>query len=307
MTRLFLRLYTWFDYSLILPLIALLPIKIGRRLASLRGTLYFKYNRDWRTFTFGDNDLFDRTFKSYRQIRPKDSEPQIRELVRQRYIYQSLEEYEAHLVINGRFQKQVIRFENTEPVKHLLTTNANIVFITGHFGASLEAVTQLKYFGVPVLGMSSSITRDDRVHPSITRFYDKKYRAIAKYLNGGDVIDIEGNAKQFYRFLRQQGSLIIIADLPPASSNEEPIYRRFFHEDRGFASGPTKLAQSANTQLVPFVCFYENGGYVMRFGAPGNEPYQFLEQEFGSRPHMWWAADILPLLPIKEPRHPTAD
>lgn len=289
------NIWTGIDYGGVLPFFGIFPYRVGRALAYGRGCLNYHLKRDWRSFTFGDTGLYDRAYRAYKTIVPGLGEKEYKKLLRQRYAYQSIEEFEAALLAKGKFPGARVRYEGLEKVKEYVKQNPNVVFITSHFGNSLAGVSFLEVLGVPILGMSSNVTKNENVHRSITKLYEEKYKAIAKHLNGGDVIDIEGNRKTFMNFLKNKGSLIIVADLPPTRHNKIPAFRKFFGETRGFASGAAKFCESANTRMIPFVSFYEKGEYVMRFAPLDMEPYAFLQEQIAQRPSMWWASDLLEL------------
>lgn len=44
-----------FDYEVLLPLLARMPLLVGRRLAWLRGLLYAGLDQDWRNHAVGFN------------------------------------------------------------------------------------------------------------------------------------------------------------------------------------------------------------------------------------------------------------
>ena len=138
------------------------------------------------------------------------------------------------------------------------------------------------------------------VHPSISAFYRKKYAAMGRYLNGGEILHREGNMMKFTRFLKNRGIVVIVGDLPP-DSNEKPTVRDFLGASRGFASGPVKLSHLAKASFRSFVCEYQSGVYVVRFSEPHEEPYGFVEKAIRANPSTWWAADLLTLYPKIEP------
>lgn len=321
------NLWIWLDYGIFLPFLTLFPYKWGRSVASFRGYLYSLIKRDWRSFTFGDEGLWERTYKAYEEIYPNLSRDALLELVQKRYMYQSIEEFEGALLdrdrsdflqnLRSRFQIKfgmtgmTKKFEMTkkfgmtkyiglESVEERIAKNPHAVFVTSHFGSSILGITLLNRLKIPLLVMSSNVVEHEKVHPTITKFFLKKYRGIDRYMNGGEVLDIEGNGKRFLSFLKKTGSLVIIADLPPNNANEVPAWKMFFGRERGFASGAEKLAQSSGSEIIPFVCYFEDNNYVVKFGDFNKEPYSFLEEEIGNRPEMWWAADILGLLHKKE-------
>lgn len=291
------NLYIWFDYSIFLPFCAFLPLCIGRALCTLRGIVYFYLKRDWRSFTFGYDTLFERALQSYKEIFPKKNEKQYLDLAKKRYIAQSLEEYDAMLAIQGKFNGLHVCYHNEKPIVELMKENPHQVFVTSHFGSSIEAFIFLQIFQTPILVMTSNVTKHHRVHRSITKFYDKKYRSIEPFLHGGQMLDAEGNTKEFYRFLHQIGSLAIVADLPPGNAKNTKVEADFFGKKRAFAGGASRLANKMNTNPIPYVCYYEDGGYHMVFGDLDVNPYAFFESQIKKRPHLWWASDLLQSYP----------
>lgn len=276
-----------------MPFLTLLPYAWGRNAAYARGYLYGLLKRDWRCFTFGDDALWERTYRAYETLCPNVNHDERLELVRKRYINQSIEEFEGALLDKDRFGSMGVTYIGIESVEASLAKNGHAVFVTAHFGSSLLGITLLKRLGVALLVMSSNVVEHEKVHPTLTKFFLKKYRGIDRYMNGGEVLDIEGNGKKFLSFLKKRGSLVIIADLPPNSANEIPAWKMFFGKERGFAAGAGKLAASTDSEIIPFVCYFENNRYVVKFGDFEKDPYAFLEEEIGYRPEFWWAADML--------------
>lgn len=295
MKNLWIRL----DYGVLLPFLTFFPYKWGRNVASFRGYLYGLLQRDWRSFTFGDEDLWERTYKAYKEIYPDLSHDERLKLVQARYVYQSIEEFEGALLDKDKFSNIKVKYIGIKSVQEQIVKNPHAVFITSHFGSSLLGITFLKKLGIPLLVMSSNVVEHEKVHPCLTQFFLKKYRGIGRYMNGGEVLNIEGNGKKFLSFLKKRGSLVIIADLPPNNPNEMPVWKMFFGRERGFASGAQKLAQYTRGDIIPFVCYFEDDNYVIKFGDFNKEPYSFLEEEIQKKPQMWWASDMLGLLPTK--------
>ena len=129
------NLFIWLDYEVILYFLAFLPLSWGRYLAKLRGIFYFKKKRDWRSFTFKDYGLYNRVYASYKELLPQASNKKILELVKQRYIYQSYEEYEAALNILGKFIKIPVEYEGFENIERYVEEEKSIIFASGHFSS----------------------------------------------------------------------------------------------------------------------------------------------------------------------------
>lgn len=287
------RLWIVLDYGILLPLLARLPLAWGRRLAAWRGMLYARLRRDWRQFSFHDNDLYERTRQTMHLLLPEADDATLTQAVIRRYRMQSIEEWEAACMIIGRdISRWPVIYEGLEDTLKLLQNNPRMVFLTAHFASSILGIVLLQRLGIPLLVMSSNIVDDPSVHPWISRFYRQKYAAMGRYLNGGQVLDRENNTGKFVRFLKQGGALVIIGDLPP-SPHESATLRSFLGISCGFASGPSKLAKMERVPLVAFVCEFDAYSHHLHFSAPDQDPYAFIEQAIRRSPGAWWAADIL--------------
>ena len=286
-----------FDYALLLPLLARMPVPWGRYLATVRGRWYARWGRDWRQFSFQDIALRERTRQAYAEIRSHAGSEEIEHMVRQRYIMQSLEELEAAWVACRDLSHWPVEYIGLEPVRNVIKTHGRVVFVTSHFASSVLGTIHLRQLGVPVLGMSSNVVDDPRVHPAIGRFYRKKYAAMGPYLLGGSVIDRQGNSREFLRFLKQGGMVVIVGDLPP-EPQEKTHEVHFFGKVRSFTSGPLRMAAITQSPLLAFVCEYTSKGYRVTFSDPEKNPYALFENHIQKNPSAWWAADLLPLLPL---------
>lgn len=286
------HLYVRLDYEVVLPLLARMPNKVGRYGAKLRGILYFYLKRDWRSFTFGDFELWDNTYKSFREMFPQLGDREIVHLVKERYIYQSYEEFETAKILNRTYSKVPLEYVGKEWVEEYLLEKPNAIFATCHFG-SLVGQTNLQIFGKSMLHMGSSVTKQDCVHPSIREFYAKKYLIGNEYMNGGEIVDVEGNSKRFLKFVRQGGSLSAIADLPAPNVDKDAYWVNWFGKQRALAEGIHHISERNAVKIIGYVCYYQKGKYILKFAKPEENMYEFFENEIKNRPGMWWAADLL--------------
>lgn len=284
--------YIWFDYEVLLPFLALLPNRLGRYLAKLRGILYYYKKRDWRSFTFCDYELWSRTYRSYQQMFPDLDDKGVRFFVKERYIYQSLEEYEAAKINNRTYMNIPVEYRGTDEIGRYLKEHENVIFATCHFG-SIVGLINLHIFKRPMLHMASNITKQSNVHPAITQFYIKKYLVGNDYMNGGGIVDVEENNKYILRFIKNGGSLSSVADLPAANSEHEVFWAKFFGKQRALSSAIHRLSQKYDMKIIPYVCYYEKGKYIMKFASMDEDIYRFFEDEIRKRPGMWWASDLL--------------
>ena len=286
-----------FDYGYLLPFLARMPVRVGRGLAILRGWIYDSLARDWRQFSFADDGLLLRTHQTLAELMPHADSAAIRRAVRRRYAMQSLEELEAAWLSCRDLAHWPVEYVGLDAVLATLKAHGRAVFVTAHFSSSVVGTIHLHRLGIPVLGMSSNVVEDPRVHPAIGQFYRRKYAAMARYLRGGKILDRQGNAREFINFLKSGGAVVIVGDLPP-DPNEAPLEIRFLGKVRGFASGAARMAEIARAPLLSFVCEYTPRGYRVTFSAPQQQPYALIETHIANDPAAWWAADLLPLLPL---------
>jgi len=285
------------DYCYLLPFLARIPVRVGRGLAILRGWIYCSLERDWRQFSFADEDLLLRTRQALKELMPQANGAAIRRAVRRRYAMQSLEELEAAWLSCRDLSHWPVEYVGLDAVLAALKEHGRAVFVTAHFSSSVVGTIHLHQLGIPVLGMSSNVVEDPRVHPAIGHFYRRKYAAMAPYLRGGRILDRQGNAREFIKFLKSGGAVVIVGDLPP-DPNEEPLEVCFLGKVRGFASGAARMAEIARAPLLSFVCEYTPRGYRVTFSAEQQSPYELIEKHIANDPGAWWAADLLPLLPL---------
>jgi lauroyl/myristoyl acyltransferase len=286
----FQRQWIAWDYDVLLPLLARLPLSWGRRLAGWRGTLYTRLQWDWRSVIFQDNSRNMRIQEAMRLLLPEAGTSKIMQVMAQHFQMICIAEWEAACMISGDISRWPVVYEGLDDTLALLRDDPRVVFLSAHFGSCVLGSLLLQRLDIPILGMVSNIVDDPRVHPSITRFCRQQYAAMGRYLNGGQALNREGNASQFVRFLRRCGAVVIFGDIPG------PHIRPFLGSSCGLASGPVKLAKITHTPLMAFVCEFNNGSYYLRFSAPGEDPYTFIEQAIRRNPSAWWAADQLLLM-----------
>lgn len=296
------RIWITFDYGYLLPFMARLPVSLGRSLAIVRGWIYAFLGRDWRQFSFQDQELLVRTRQTLAGLMPGADATAVRRAVRRRYAMQSLEELEAAWLSCRDLSHWPVQYVGLESVLATLQSHGRVVFVTAHFSSSVVGTIHLRRLGIPVLGMSSNVVDDPRVHPTIGRFYRKKYAAMRAYLRGGKILDRQGNTREFIKFLKNSGAVVIVGDLPP-DPNETPLEISFLGRVRGLASGAARMADIAQAPLLAFVCEYTPQGYRLTFSVDGQDPYAFLEAQIKKNPAAWWAADLLPLLPLGQEKN----
>ncbi len=287
----FQRQWIKFDYNILLPVLARLPLPWGRRLATLRGFFYAIFKWEWRKFSFQDEGFDERTKVALGQILVKDNCFFVALAVIRRYQMYSIEEWEAACFIYGDdITRYPLVLEGFDSVMGSLKENSGIVFLSAHFGSCVLGSLMLQKFNMPIYGMVSNITDHPQIHPSIRCLFRRKYGALSRYLNGGEAMDREGNLREFVSLLKNGKAVVLFGDLPGSYS------RSFLGGECGMASGPIKLAKLADVPIVAFVCEFRKGSYYLRFSTPDKDPYKFLEEAVFRNPSAWYAMDQLPLM-----------
>ncbi len=292
------------DFSLLLPLLARLPMPLAYLLGVFRGWLHARLSIDWRTIAFGA-DLHRLTSASFRQILPDSPEENIASLVRKRYMAQAREEFEAHLVMADRIDGLKCSFIPGEEVLTRRAGGRGLVLLTPHFGSFFLGYAFLCRLGLCCNGMSSSITNDLRVIPEVQRYYFRKYRALEPKMNGGRILDQEKGMKPFYAMLQRGEMLLVLADLP-ASPTGVAMQANFLGARRVMAGGALRMARQTDSDIGSYVCRHVgNGEYRLEFGPfcschdekALDSIYHFFSDKIVETPGCWWGADLLQVLP----------
>ena len=91
-----------------------------------------------------------------------------------------------------------------------------------------------------------------------------------------------------------------VADLPAPDPKNECLWKNFFGKERAFSSGINRLSQKSDSKVIPYVCYFEEGRYIMKFADLEEDIYSFFEKEIIKKPGMWWANDLLETYTVKE-------
>lgn len=295
-----------FDFACVLPLISRLPIGLGHRLALWRGRLNAAIGRDWRSMALGFRHIRAQSALGYRQLPTTASETEIRQWVRQRFVAEARDEYEARLAAAHRLHELHCETVPSDALRELAQRDRGLVLVTPHYESFFLGIAFLARAGVRVNAMSSAVTHDPRVDAAVRRHFTAKYRGLDFHLNGGRTVDFETGTRQFYRMLRHKEILVILADAPVAPGGAEMTVD-FLGGPRRLSGGPLRMAQATGSDFGGFVCRHLAGKrYRLELGPIGpaadpgtpDEVYRFLSQAILANPGGWWASDLLPAMPL---------
>ncbi len=276
---------TQLEYSVLLPGLARLPVGLGGSFAALRGRLQAALHRDWRSFSHIDPDVDLRTCMAIERLLPHATADERAHLRQERYRAQAVEEWTAELLASERLPT------GPAPKIHPGPT----IYITAHFGASIEAASRIGNQR-PALLMTSDIVERPGIPTAICQHYQRKYAALRH-------CHAEAGLAPFVRELREGGSIIILSDLPGDKDNHT-IVSTPWGEAR-LAAGPRRLAERTGAALIPYVAaLTPDARLQIGMGEPvypqaqpdwHQAAYTDLIERIKHHPEQWWAMDLLPL------------
>ena len=294
------------DYGWFLPCIARMPLPIAYILSGVRGRINARTGRDWRSVALGSRHIYRQSLAGYALMQEAGAADGKRRWGRQRFESEARDEFEAGLVSAGRLNELTCKFAPNMLDTLRASRSRGLVLLTPHFDSFYLGIAFLaQAMGSRVNSMSSALARDPRVEPRVSAHFERKYRGLERYLNGGQVLDMEASLRPFYRMLEQSETLVVLADAP-VLPNGVSMKVHFLGAHRVLAGGALRMAQRTNSDLGGFVCRYQGKGCYeieMCHIGPAADPhtvaqiYEFFSQQILAQPGLWWAADMLPNLP----------
>jgi lauroyl/myristoyl acyltransferase len=311
-----LRLAHRADYRWFLPAIARLPLPLAYALSGLRGRFNAAMGRDWRSVALQTRHIQRQSLAGYALLPGASSVVERTQWCRERFETEARDELEARLVAARRLHELSCRFVPAGAELVCAGRTRGLVLLTPHFDSFYLGIAFLaQASGGRVNSMSSAVTQDPRVDPAVSRHFDRKYRGLEQYLNGGLVPDIEAGLRPFYRMLVNHETLVVLGDAP-VLPNGAAMTADFLGGPRVLAGGALRLAQRTGSDLGGFVCRCLGAGrYELEMCpiGPAGDPqtvarvYRFLSEQILAAPGLWWAADLLPNLPLEEVPHDRAE
>ncbi len=292
-----------------------LPLTWGFALARVRGKLNAVAGRDWRSVALGFRHIRQQSLAGFRQLPMQADDSQLKAWRDARFVAEARDEFEARLLANNRARELQCSFTPPGASRTCAARSRGLVLLTPHYESFCLGIAFLGRAGGVVNSMSSAVTQDRRVDPAVRRHFDEKYRGLENYLNGGRVIDMELGLRPFYRMLERNETLVVLADSPVLPGGAA-MSVNFLGGKRTLAAGALRLAQRTGSEIGGFICVPAGSGiYELRLCQPGpsNDPatidrvYEFMSAEILANPGGWWAADLLPFMPLTSPWRADAD
>lgn len=298
-----------FDYGVVLPMCAALPLSLGRTLAGLRGLINAAFDLDWRSLALRRRYVRGSTYRAMRQLRPGAS-PGVHAV--RRFIHYSREEWEANLFRRERHMRALSAASTVEglaPLQQMTNSGQGLVLLTMHFDSFCLGIVLLGLQGLKVHVMTSAIVEDPRLHPVVRRFFERKYRGMERYLNGGRMVHVERRPRYFYEALERGEVVVVLADLPPVRPGMHSAIVPFGGRRRRLTTGALRIAEKTGSAIGAFLCTHTSGNrYRVQCTAPFEadsdslmQLYAWFDRHLREMPDRWWAADLLGAMPEVEP------
>ena len=248
-----------FDFAQVLPLLARLPLPLGYALAQVRGRINGWTGRDWRSMGLGFRHIRHQCMRGYAQLSPTASLTTLKAWRQGRFVAEARDEYEARLIAGGRLQELPCEFEPPNALTHCQHRARGLVLLTVHFESFFAGVGFLGRSGAVVNLMSSAVTKDPGAQAPIQEHFERKYRGLERYLNGGKVVDMETGLRPFYAMLKRHETLVLLGDAPVLPQGASMTVD-FLGGPRTLAGGGLRMAQHTGSDMGAFVCVPQGAG-----------------------------------------------
>lgn len=291
-----------FDFGYFLPLMARLPLGLGKFLSVFRGYVCFIFDYNWKSEAIGFKYIRKGVFKMMKHLNPQKSDLYNWYLTLRRFTYESREEWQALL-----FAKPIIKkifsastFENIDVLNKTDTDKEGLVLVTAHLDSYAMGMVLLGINGTKVNIATNDFFGDERIHEDVSKHYYSKY-ANMEHLMNGKLLDPSLHKEHLYSSLSKGECVMFVSDVPGSKST---IHIPFVSKKFQMPLGAFHLANKTGSKLAAYVCIYEGlGKYKTVFLPPveifPDNPektmrpiYEFLESWILKYPDRWMASEI---------------
>ncbi|MDY0189357.1 MAG: hypothetical protein RBR22_01370 [Desulfuromonas sp.] len=289
------------EYWIILPLISCLPSRVAFFLFKLRGIVQYKLDFEWKTYTLQTPFMRAQTQDVIRQLVPQADPKAIQQLVKNRFIHESWDEYLNYLLPRPEMVS-ILDQVQIESLSELKTVNENnpIVFVSIHYDAFCLGLTALGYHGLNMNVVNTQGIENKEIPSAVRGYYQSKYRNMER-LMCGKMPYVEQSKKPFYVALNNGNCIGLMGDIP---GNKSTVYIDFLGKSLRLPLGAWKFARETGAQLSAVVCIREKGHqycvYTLSPYLPTEDPlesmrpiYKFLEKWIIDNPDRWTSSYLL--------------
>lgn len=293
------------DYAVLLPALGRLPVPLGLAAAYVRGAVQAVLDMDWRAIAVGFPYIRSRTLEAMRMIRPGEGKARawLRTLLR--FLHNSREEWQACVFGRPRLMQHIAARSTVEGIDRLLELQRQgrgVVMVGCHLDSFCMGMVLMGMKGLRVHIINTAAIEDPRIHPDVRAFFQKKYRAMERWLHG--LMDYhETDMPHFYRALERGEMVCLMGDVPGGKSN---IYIPFLGTRLRMPVGAWHMARRTKSLVGAFVAIHEGMGRYRVAILPPREidpespertlvpMYRYLEAWLWRMPQRWVSADLLP-------------
>jgi lauroyl/myristoyl acyltransferase len=285
---------------------AKLPLFLGHIVSQLRGKFNAWAGRDWAELSVGFPYIKERTEKASKILWPCADAHNI---AVKRYVTIAREEWHAAILQANKLPTLKLNLDALHKMLSSRDRERGLVVLTAHFDSFIVGMVGLGLCGERVSVTTSNVYQNNLVHPSVTDFFDRKYRSAEKYFQGGaGFVIVEKAMRHFYRALKRRETVVVVADAPSGEKGRG-IWMPWFGKERLLAEGGVRLAMDSNSQACAMLCVTQTDGSICWLCSDIVDPqqdalyagklYHFLEEQILAHPGCWWAAHLLDDYPIK--------
>lgn len=288
------------DFGVLVPLLARLPLFWGRGLAQARGVVCAVLDYDWRSTAINARYVRSRVFTMMRQLSIRTP---VRKTV-QRFINNSLEEWQSCLFRHPKKMDRIARkchIDHLETYQRLAGKNQGIVMVAHHFDSFCMGMVLMGMKNLKVHCINTRGIEDPRIDPEIRSYFQTKYRCMERWMNG-KMPYYEDGMQIFYDKLQQGEMVVLMGDVPGRKSG---VKIDFMGKKFRLPLGAWHMATKTDSLLGAYVTLGFSGGRYCTVCIPPYSPdpydpegslmpiYEFLESWTRACPEKWVASDLL--------------
>lgn len=291
------------DYAWLLPTLARLPLQAGQGLAHLRGLLYAAMDYDWRDQALGYPYVRARTRQAMDALSPQTSVARRIYKTALRYLHHSREEWQACLFRRRAMERiqQCSRIDCLDSLQAIHQQGRGVVMVSCHLDSFCLGMVLMGMHGLPVNVINTVMIEDPRIHPTVRRFFQNKYRAM-EHRMGGRMPYYQTEMPYFYDVLKAGQIVVLMGDIPGSKSD---CRIDWLGKPFRLPLGAWHMARQTDSLITAFVCLHEGPGRYRIVMPPPVEIdpqspentlkplYAFMEDWIRRYPERWISADLL--------------
>ncbi|WP_028323410.1 lysophospholipid acyltransferase family protein [Desulfatirhabdium butyrativorans] len=293
------------DYRRVVPLLGRLPLAVGQAAAMLRGLVQAACDYDWRSIAVGFPYIRSRTYTAMGMIRPEKGRMWKIRKTAERFMHNSKEEWQACLfgqVDRMRRIEQNSAVDGLDALLDIQRQGRGVVMVGCHLDSFCMGMVLMGMKGLRVHIINTVAIEDERIQPDVRAFFQRKYRAMERLLNGLMAYH-ETEMPHFYGALERGETVCLMGDVPGSKSD---VWIPFLGTRLRMPVGAWHMAKRTGSLVAAFVAVQEGVGRYRVVTLPPREIdpespektlvplYRFLEVWLRRMPERWVSADLLP-------------